>query len=98
MARTGRNDLATQALWRQVEAKLLARRGHAEEAERLIREAVAITDPTQNLELRANSLVGLGTVLELIGKPEDARAALERALDLYERKGNLVMSERMRRR
>jgi len=90
------DDLATQALWRQVEAKVLARRAHAEEAERLIREAVAIVDPTQHLDFRAGALVDLGTVLELVGKTEDARAALERALDLYERKGNVVMAMRTR--
>jgi tetratricopeptide (TPR) repeat protein len=92
------DDLATQALWRQAEAKLLARRGQTEEAERLAREAVAILNPTQSLDSRAESLVDLGTVLELVGKPDDARAALERALDLYERKGNVVMAERMRAR
>jgi ATP/maltotriose-dependent transcriptional regulator MalT len=92
------DDLATQALWRQVEAKVLARRGDVEDAERLAREAVAITDPTQNLTFRAGSLVDLGAVLELIGKPEDARVALARALDLYERKGNVVMAERTRTR
>ena len=92
------DDLATQALWRQAEAKVLARRGDAEEAERLAREAVAITDQTQQLTYRADSRVDLGAVLELIGKPEEARAALAQALELYERKGNIVMAERTRTR
>jgi tetratricopeptide (TPR) repeat protein len=92
------DDLFTQALWRQVEAKVLARRGEAEQAERLAREAVAITDTTQHLTGRANSRVDLATVLELIGKPEDARVALEQALALYEQKGNVVSAERTRAR
>jgi tetratricopeptide (TPR) repeat protein len=92
------DDLATQSLWRQAEAKLLARRGQREEAERLTRDAVAILDPTQSLDSRADSLVDLATVLELVGKPQEARAALERALDLHELKGNVVMAERMRTR
>ena len=70
----------------------------AEEAERLAREAVAITDQTQQLTYRADSRVDLGAVLELIGKPEEARAALAQALELYERKGNIVMAERTRTR
>jgi tetratricopeptide (TPR) repeat protein len=90
------DDLATQALWRQAKAKVLARHGDAEEAERLAREAVAITEPTQEINARADSLVDLGAVLELIEKPEDARVAYARALDLYERKGNVVMAERTR--
>jgi tetratricopeptide (TPR) repeat protein len=92
------DDLATQALWRQVDAKVLARRGHAEEAERLAREAVAIADPTQQLLLRADSHADLATVFELVGKLADACAALERALDLYERKGNVVEAQRVRAR
>ena len=90
------DDLATQALWRQAEAKVLARRADAEEAERLAREAVAITEPTQELNARADSLLDLGAVLELIEKPQDARFAYARALDLYQRKGNVVMAERTR--
>jgi hypothetical protein len=88
---------------RLVKAKLRgwarrARRGDAEEAERLAGEAVAITGQTQHLTFRADALVDLGAVLELIGKPEDARVALARALELYERKGKLVMAERTRTR
>jgi tetratricopeptide (TPR) repeat protein len=92
------DDLATQALWRQAKAKVLARRGNAEEAEQMAGEAVAITEPTQELNSRADSLLDLGTVLKLIGKPEDGRLALARALELYERKGNIVMAERIRTR
>jgi len=92
------DDLATQALWRQVVAKVLARRVDSEGAERLAREAVAITDQTQQLIYRADSRVDLGIVLELIGRPEDARVAFERALDLHERKGNVVPADRLRTR
>lgn len=43
-------------------------------------------DPTQQLTFRAGSPADLGTVLEQIGKPDDACFALTQALDLYERK------------
>jgi len=89
------DDLATQVIWRQAAAKVLARRGDADDAERLAREAVAIAEPTQHSH-RAASLSDLAVVLELVGKPDDARDALEQALDLYERKGNVVMAERTR--
>jgi class 3 adenylate cyclase len=92
------DDLATQAVWRQVEAKLLARRDKAEEAERLAREAVEITRATQNLDYCAGSLLDLATVLELDDKPEDARTALQQAFDLYQGKGNLVMAARTQAR
>jgi Tetratricopeptide repeat len=38
------DDVTTQMLWRQVRAKVLARRGEDEEAERVARKAVAIGD------------------------------------------------------
>jgi hypothetical protein len=92
------DDLATQAEWRQVQAKVLARRGDIAEAERLAGEAVEVTGGTQNLNRRADSLADLATVLDLAGKPAEARAALEQSLELYERKGNLVMADRIRAR
>jgi len=37
-------------------------------------------------------------VLSLAGKPDEAAAALEQALERYERKGNLVSAQRSRTR
>jgi class 3 adenylate cyclase/tetratricopeptide (TPR) repeat protein len=91
-------DLATQSLSRQVEAKVLARRGDAQQAERLAREAVAIVEPAQHPDFRGAAHLDLATVLELVGKPDEARASFEAALDLYERKGNVVMADRVRAR
>ena len=85
-----------QILWRQARAKVLARRGELEEGERLAREAVALGAETDMLNAHADTLVDLAEVLALAG--QDARAELEQALALYERKGNLVMAERTRSR
>jgi class 3 adenylate cyclase/tetratricopeptide (TPR) repeat protein len=85
-----------QILWRQVRGKLLARRGELEEGERLAREAVALAAETDLLNAHADALVDLAEVLALAGR--DARAELDGALSLYERKGNLVMAERTRSR
>ena len=94
----GRDDAATQMLWRQVKAKTLARRGAHVEAERLAREAVAIANGTDKTDWCATAYADLAEVLALAGEGEEAAAALERALALYERKGNLVLAERSRTR
>ena len=85
-----------QILWRQARGKVLARRGELEEGERLAREAVALAEETDMLNAHADALIDLAEVLTLAG--QDALAELDRALALYERKGNLVMAERTRSR
>ena len=85
-------------LWRQVRAKVLARRGEHAEAERLAREAVAIGDETDMLDAQGDAYADLAEVLLLAGKRDEAAAALEQALERYERKGNVVMAARTRDR
>ena len=92
------DDAVTQMLWRQVRAKVLARRGEHAEAERLAREAVAIGEGTDVLNGQGDAYADLAEVLLLGGKAGEAAAALEQALDRYERKGNLVMARRTRDR
>ena len=92
------DDMFTQMLWRQVRAKVLARRGEHPEAERLVREAVAIGEKTDLLDPQGNLYADLAEVLLLAGKPDKEVAALEQALARYERKENLVMAERVRAR
>jgi class 3 adenylate cyclase/tetratricopeptide (TPR) repeat protein len=92
------DDILTQFLWRQVAAKVLARRGKHADAEALAREAVAIAEQTDMLSLQPGVYADLAEVLTLGGKPADAAPILERALELYERKGNLVGAERARER
>jgi class 3 adenylate cyclase/tetratricopeptide (TPR) repeat protein len=87
-------DVHTQMLWRQARAKALAHRGELAEGERLVREAVALAEPTDMLNAHAEALMDLAEVLTLAQK--DASAELEQALALYERKGNVVMAERAR--
>jgi tetratricopeptide (TPR) repeat protein len=90
------DDAITQILWRQVRAKVLARRGEHGEAERLAREAVAIGERTDLLNSIADAYADLGEVLSLAGRGDEAATAREQALARYERKGNLVMAERTR--
>ena len=92
------DDAWTQMLSRQARAKVLARRGDNAEAVRLAREAVAIGAKTDHLNAQGDANADLAEVLMLSGKADEAAAALEQALDRYERKGNLVMARRMRDR
>jgi class 3 adenylate cyclase/tetratricopeptide (TPR) repeat protein len=84
--------------WRQVRAKVLARRGQHAEAERLAREAVAGSDETDSLDAQGDAYADLGEVLLLGGKSDEAAAALEQALERYERKGNVVPAQRVQAR
>ncbi|HEU5010385.1 MAG TPA: AAA family ATPase [Gaiellaceae bacterium] len=89
-------DADAHAQWRRVRAKALVHGGEVEEAERLGREAVAIASATDVLWLRADALADLGEVLKIADRPEDSRAALEEAVQLYEAKGIVVGAQRIR--
>jgi tetratricopeptide (TPR) repeat protein len=86
------DDAITQMLWRQVKAKVLARRGEHAEAERLAREAVEISDKTDLLNDQASVYADLGEVLALASRSDPAVEALEQVLARYERKENVVMA------
>jgi tetratricopeptide (TPR) repeat protein len=90
------NDVWMQMLWREVRGKVLARRGEHAEAQRLAGEAVTIGDDTDLLDGQGQAYADLAEVLVLGGKHDEAVAALEQALERFERKGNLVMAGRMR--
>ena len=91
-ATCGSSDAAApQMLWRQVRARVLARRDEHAEAERLAREAVAIGDETDCLNWQGDAYADLAEVLLLSGKADEAKATLEQALQRYDRKENLVM-------
>ena len=92
------DDALKEMIWRQVRAKVLARRGRIAEAERLASEAVAIGEGTDSLIGQGDASADLAEVLFLVGKRDEAAAALRQALDRYERKGHLVLAERMRER
>jgi class 3 adenylate cyclase/tetratricopeptide (TPR) repeat protein len=92
------NDAMTQIGWRQVQAKLHARRGEQADAERLAREAVGRADATDDLMTQADARLDLAEVLELGGGREEAVAEVERALELFDRKGHVIGAARARER
>ncbi len=77
-------------------ARVLAARGQLDEAEALARRAVAQAEATDFLGFHADALVTLAEVLRLSDRPEGALVALASAIQLYERKGNVVEAGRVR--
>ena len=88
-------DRVTQATWRGVRAKLLARARRFEEAEALARESVRLLSLTDQLSRQGDAFVDLAEVLRRAGHP-DADAALRDGVERYERKGNVVSAARAR--
>lgn len=90
--------MLTQITWRRAKAVIAAARGDIEEAIRLAREAVESSLPTEMLTEQGDSYAALGEVLDVAGDQAGAEDAYERALDCYQRKGNIVSGDRMRQR
>ena len=91
-------DLTTQALWRQVQARVLAHRGQHADAQKLACEAVEIIERTDGLNFHGDALCDLAEVLTAAGRSGEAAAALEQAVDRFERKRNLARARRVRKR
>jgi DNA-binding SARP family transcriptional activator len=91
---TAAEDRITQALWRSVRARALGRRGAHTEAEALAREAVALVEPTDVLTDRGDALLALAEILRLRDRPAEAADAARQALELYRRKGAVVLADR----
>jgi class 3 adenylate cyclase/tetratricopeptide (TPR) repeat protein len=90
------DDIASQTLWRTVQAKLLARRGNRDGALILVGEAIEMLERTDAILAQAETLVDLAEVLRQSGRPDDADGVLEDAIALFEVKGNLVAAEALR--
>ena len=102
-ARKGRelgdiDDLVNQFTSRQIQAKVLARRGGYAEAETLAREAIALVDSTEGLRGQGDARCDLAEVLEHAGRRDEAIATLRDALERYERKDALVAARCVRER
>ncbi|MGQ9406667.1 BTAD domain-containing putative transcriptional regulator [Mycolicibacterium gilvum] len=82
--------------WRSVRAQLLSRRGDHGEARRTAEEAVAIAERTDALVDHGDARLALATVLGAAGDTAGARAAANRAADLYELKGAAALAGKAR--
>jgi class 3 adenylate cyclase/tetratricopeptide (TPR) repeat protein len=90
-------DITSQFLWRCVRAKVAAQRGEPA-AETLVREALELTEKTEELESQAQVFMDLAEVLELTGRGDEAVPHLREALARYDAKGNVVSAARARER
>jgi tetratricopeptide (TPR) repeat protein len=81
-----------------VRARVAARRGDIEEAERCLERVDAILGPTDNDILGRDLAFAKAEVERLAGRPEGERAALDAAAARAEKKGDLATVERARRR
>jgi tetratricopeptide (TPR) repeat protein len=90
------DDLDAQVKWRIARAQALTAYNRLADAERCAREAVAVTEPADTVILSADALSTLGEVLLAARSPSEAVPVLERALDLYEGKGDVVSAARRR--
>jgi len=88
-------SVAAQALWRAATARALAGQAAHREAERLAREATGLV-PAEMLNLQADILVHLAEVLQGAEGDAAARSVISDAIELYERKGNVISAARAR--
>jgi DNA-binding SARP family transcriptional activator len=92
------NDVHSQLLWRSARIQALTHQGELDAAEPLAREAVAFAAGSDFLDSHGAALSDLAEVLRLTARRREAAAALERAIRLYEQKGNIVSAARARAR
>ena len=88
--------LKASIAWRTLRAQLLSRGGDHDEARRVAEAAVAVAERTDALVDHGDACLALATVLGAAGDAAGARAAAERAVGLYERKGAAALAEKAR--
>jgi class 3 adenylate cyclase/tetratricopeptide (TPR) repeat protein len=86
------------SFWLGASALVISHRGDHTQAEQLAREALAYSQKTDSLKLQADALADLAEVLAAAGRNVEAEAALDQALELYERKGIVPLARRTRER
>ena len=89
-------DISSQVQLRAVRARILARRGALEEAERLALEAVDLVRSSDFLNLKAATLLALADVLRQADRRDEAATLGAEALALLDAKGNRALADRVR--
>jgi tetratricopeptide (TPR) repeat protein len=88
------DDPSAQGVWRMAAARLAMRRGETEEAVRLARESVAVMESLQELLTLPDLFISQAEVFRAAALAEEARAALERAVDVARLKGTSAEERR----
>ena len=89
-------DMDAQVHWRRVRAKAWARLGKSDEAVGLATEAADLARTTDDLDKLGRTLMDLAEVLLLAGRPEDALATANEAVEAFDRKGNVMLASAAR--
>ena len=89
-------DVAARISWRTARATSIAGGGELEGAEVLARDALRAAEQTDDLNRQARVLVALADIVQLAGREAESTSMRGRALELYERKGNVVSAEKVR--
>ncbi len=84
------DDVTSQAMWRSVRARVLAREGKVDEAVELADGAVELLAGSDGIGQQADALLVLSEVLGRAGRRDAAERSLEEAIALYDLKGNVV--------
>ena len=82
--------------WRTLRAQLLSRSNDHDGARRVAEAAVSLAEHTDLLADHGDACLALATVLGAAGDAAGARAAAERAANLYERKGAAALADKAR--
>jgi tetratricopeptide (TPR) repeat protein len=103
LARRGRelgdpDDVWTQAIWRQAQALVDSTHARHDEAAQLAQEAIDWISHSDALIRQGDAYSDLAKVLEAAGRPDDALAAWQQALDRYECKEVIPLARRTRER
>jgi class 3 adenylate cyclase/tetratricopeptide (TPR) repeat protein len=79
---------------RRIRGRVLARNGELAEGERLVREAVALSETTDFLDVQTVTRLDLAEVLTVADRAGEARPLIEQAIALARRKGNVLLERR----
>ena len=88
--------LKASIAWRTLRAQLLSRSGEHDEARRVAQAAITLAERTDGLVDHGDACLSLARVLRAAGDDAGARAAAERAANLYERKGAAALTDKAR--
>ncbi len=93
-AMAAEDDIDTQVLWRSVRAPILAAQGRPDDAIELARAAVVLSLATDGPSCKATAHAALASVYSKLGRPADARSAIDEAITYYRQKEERVSLER----
>lgn len=90
------DDLDAQVKWRIARAQGMIAANRLPDAERFAREAVDVAGPADMIVLEADALSCLGEVLLAARSSSEAVPMFERAISLYDVKGDVVSASKLR--